>query len=45
VADARPPALPITERACDEVLSLPCFPAMTDSEIRAVVDACNAWRC
>ena len=28
VFDERPPpALPITERACDEVLSLPCFPA------------------
>ena len=45
VVDGSQPALPITERACDEVLSLPCFPAMTDSAIRAVVDACNDWRC
>jgi dTDP-4-amino-4,6-dideoxygalactose transaminase len=45
VADRRAPALPVTERACDEVLSLPCFPAMTDGEIRAVIDACNDWRC
>ena len=45
VAGGPPPALPITERACDEVLSLPCFPAMADEEIRAVVDACNDWRC
>lgn len=45
VADGRAPALPVTERACEEVLSLPCFPAMTDGEIRAVVAACNAWRC
>jgi dTDP-4-amino-4,6-dideoxygalactose transaminase len=39
-----PSALPVTERACGEVLSLPCFPAMTDAEADAVVDACNAWR-
>ena len=45
VFDERPPALPITERACDEVLSPPCFPAMTDGEIQAVIDACNGWRC
>ena len=45
VAGGVPPALPVTERACDEVLSLPCFPAMADGEIRAVVDACNDWRC
>ena len=45
VVDGSQPALPITERACDEVLSLPCFPAMTDGEVRAVVDACNDWRC
>lgn len=45
VAEGRSPALPITERACDEVLSLPCFPAMTDGEIQAVVAACNDWRC
>jgi dTDP-3-amino-2,3,6-trideoxy-4-keto-D-glucose/dTDP-3-amino-3,4,6-trideoxy-alpha-D-glucose/dTDP-2,6-dideoxy-D-kanosamine transaminase len=45
IVDARPPVLPATERACDEVLSLPCFPAMTDGEIRTVIDACNAWRC
>jgi dTDP-3-amino-2,3,6-trideoxy-4-keto-D-glucose/dTDP-3-amino-3,4,6-trideoxy-alpha-D-glucose/dTDP-2,6-dideoxy-D-kanosamine transaminase len=45
VADTLAPALPITERACDEVLSLPCFPAMTDAEVQAVIAACNEWRC
>ena len=36
-------SLPVTERACDEVLSLPCFPAMTDDEVEYVIDACNRW--
>ena len=36
-------SLPISERACDEVLSLPCFPAMTRNEIDRVIDACNEW--
>ena len=36
-------SLPITERACDEVLSLPCFPAMTGDEVDYVIDACNGW--
>jgi dTDP-4-amino-4,6-dideoxygalactose transaminase len=34
---------PVAERACDEVLTLPCFPEMTDDEVAAVVDAVNAW--
>lgn len=37
------PALPDTERACAEVLSLPCHPALTDAEIDHVVAACNAF--
>jgi aminotransferase EvaB len=36
-------SLPVTERACAEVLSLPCFPAMTNEEVDYVIDACNAW--
>jgi dTDP-4-amino-4,6-dideoxygalactose transaminase len=35
--------LPHTEAAADEVLSLPCFPEMTDEEITNVVAVCNAW--
>jgi dTDP-4-amino-4,6-dideoxygalactose transaminase len=31
-------ALPETERACAEVLTLPCFPEMTNSEVGAVRD-------
>lgn len=37
-------ALPVTERATDEILSLPCFPEMTDDEVDQVVAVCNAWR-
>ena len=35
------PSLPITERACREVLSLPCHPALGDAPIRHIIDACN----
>lgn len=52
VADHRQPALrdrPIrhddlahTLRACDEVLSLPCFPELRDDEIEAVIRAVGA---
>src|SRR5581483_6670216 len=36
-------SLPVTERACAQVLSLPCFPELTPSELDRVIDACNAW--
>lgn len=35
--------LEATERACGEVLTLPCFPELTDAEITAIVDRLNAW--
>jgi dTDP-4-amino-4,6-dideoxygalactose transaminase len=44
VANAADVKLPVSERACGEVLSLPCFPAITDAEADAVIEACNAWR-
>ena len=28
-----------TEQACREVVSLPCFPELTDAEVERVVDA------
>lgn len=31
-------SLPVAERACAEVLSLPCFPEMTDQEVAQVAD-------
>ena len=39
-----PPRLPHTERACGEVLTLPCYPELEEAEIAAVAAACNAWR-
>lgn len=36
-------ALPMTESVCAEVLTLPCFPELTDAECDAVITACNAW--
>lgn len=35
--------LPVTEQACAEVLTLPCFPEMTDAEVDAVIARVNAW--
>lgn len=32
-----------TEKACGEVLTLPCFPEMTDGEVDGVVERVNAW--
>ena len=35
--------LPATEAACREVLSLPCFPEMSDKEVDTVAEAVNRW--
>jgi dTDP-4-amino-4,6-dideoxygalactose transaminase len=40
-ADVR---LPNTERLAREVVTLPCFPEMTDAEVTRVCAAVNAWR-
>lgn len=32
-----------TEAACEQVLTLPCFPELSDAEVARVVDACNQW--
>jgi dTDP-4-amino-4,6-dideoxygalactose transaminase len=42
--DTRSVVLAITERACETVLSLPCFPELAESEIDAVIAACNSWQ-
>jgi dTDP-4-amino-4,6-dideoxygalactose transaminase len=36
-------SLPVTEKAAGEVLTLPCFPEMTDGEIDRVSDAIAAF--
>jgi aminotransferase EvaB len=35
--------LAITERACAEVLTLPCFPELTDEEIDTIITRINSW--
>ena len=32
------PSLPITEACCTEVLTLPCFPELSDNEVDRVID-------
>lgn len=35
--------LPVTEAACDQVLTIPCFPEMSDDEVEHVIAAINGW--
>lgn len=35
--------LPVTERACAETLTLPCFPEMSDAEADTIIARVNAW--
>lgn len=35
--------LAVTARACNEVLTLPCFPEMSDAEVDTVIACVNAW--
>jgi len=35
--------LPCTERDCATVLTLPCFPELSDAEVNRVIDACNQF--
>ena len=36
-------ALPVSERATAQVVSLPCFPEMRDDEVRQVCSALSEW--
>lgn len=35
--------IPVTQQACKEILTLPCFPEMTNAEVQCVIDAVNNW--
>ena len=37
-------SLPKSERAAKEVLSLPCFPELTNDEVDTVIAAVNSWK-
>jgi dTDP-3-amino-2,3,6-trideoxy-4-keto-D-glucose/dTDP-3-amino-3,4,6-trideoxy-alpha-D-glucose/dTDP-2,6-dideoxy-D-kanosamine transaminase len=41
-AGRAPRALPLTEAACAQVLSLPCYPELRDDEVQRVIAAVNA---
>ncbi|MCF7539110.1 DegT/DnrJ/EryC1/StrS family aminotransferase [Pseudomonas petrae] len=51
IADHRQPAyhasatnsLAVTEQACDTVISLPCYPGLTDEEVDRVIEAVTAY--
>jgi dTDP-4-amino-4,6-dideoxygalactose transaminase len=36
--------LPITERICKELITIPCFPELADSEIDKICTAINEWQ-
>lgn len=36
-------SLPVTEQLSASVLTLPCFPELTDHEVDSVIDACNRF--
>ncbi|WP_170968967.1 DegT/DnrJ/EryC1/StrS family aminotransferase, partial [Pseudomonas viridiflava] len=36
-------ALDVTERTCDTVISLPCFPGLSDEEVERVIEAVKAY--
>lgn len=36
-------ALPVTDDACRTVITLPCFPELSDDEVTRVIEACNRW--
>lgn len=36
--------LPVTEKLAQEVLTLPCFPELTDDEVDRVIAACQSFR-
>jgi dTDP-4-amino-4,6-dideoxygalactose transaminase len=43
LAPSDPRQCPVADRICAEVLSLPMYPALTDADIAAVVDAVNRY--
>ena len=36
--------LPVTERLAQEILTIPCYPEMTDEEVDCVASAINSWQ-
>lgn len=38
-----PPSLPVTEELTQTILTLPCFPELSDGEVEQVIEAVNGW--
>jgi dTDP-4-amino-4,6-dideoxygalactose transaminase len=38
-----PAGLPVSRRSVDRIVSVPCFPSMTDGEVERVVEAIAGW--
>lgn len=36
--------LAVTQRLCQEVLTLPCYPEMSEAQVQRVIDAVNDWQ-
>jgi dTDP-4-amino-4,6-dideoxygalactose transaminase len=34
----------VTEQQCNQVLTLPCFPEMTDAEVDVIINSINTWK-
>ena len=43
VRAAPPPPLPVTDQACAEVLSLPCYPGLTQAQAARVIEAVRGF--
>jgi dTDP-3-amino-2,3,6-trideoxy-4-keto-D-glucose/dTDP-3-amino-3,4,6-trideoxy-alpha-D-glucose/dTDP-2,6-dideoxy-D-kanosamine transaminase len=37
-------SLSVTEQQCNQVLTLPCFPEMTDADVDLVINSVNSWK-
>jgi dTDP-4-amino-4,6-dideoxygalactose transaminase len=35
--------LPVTESACTQLVSLPCFPGLTDQQVERVIEVVGAY--
>jgi aminotransferase EvaB len=44
MADYLSISLPVTERCSEEILTIPCFPELTNDEVCQVVNAVNEWQ-
>ncbi|WP_457092917.1 DegT/DnrJ/EryC1/StrS family aminotransferase [Microvirga sp. P5_D2] len=42
-ANSRDVRLPVTEELADKVLTLPCYPELSDDEVATIIAAVNSW--